>query len=282
VRQTLAGQRTLVTSVRFQRMPVGLRPRSVPGMVNVVNKCGCSLWIQNNINHVLGYKQFRLRYSKYEISLTRMDKKQIASDLRLEASRLEDEAKQLQQAADVLDPAPRQMTLTPASIGASVELNLNRASDDDRPETVVDIVVDVLRRRGAGLHKEELFELVRSRGGRVKSIESLSSALSRAKDKVGFFNGLWDLPERACTPETEPPSYLTDTAKPTVEEIAQFLRQRHARVREVARHFRTTEDYVRALIADKKNGLHVNGPGWLLAIPSQSEPQESSNSGGRE
>src|SRR5260370_20651136 len=190
-----------------------------------------------------------------------MDKKKIAADLRLESNRLIEEARQLQQAADVLDPPARVIN---ASVAIEASTQVEAAA-----ETIIDRVVLVLKKAGRAIRKEQLFEQVQARGEQVANIESFSSALSRAKDKVvRVGSGLWDLRERHPEADLSPPLADTDSVSP--ESIRQFLHTRNARVRDLARHFRTTDESIQRLIEDPANGIRINGPGWLkLAQPPQ-------------
>ncbi|SRR5260221_239479 len=209
-----------------------------------------------------------------------MDKKKIAADLRLEAGRLAEEAAQLRQAADVLDPLPRQSTLFEPS-SAQDSATQTKPVDDSRRETVVDIAVDVLQKRGGALPKEQIFEQVQARGGRVASMESFVSILSRAKDKlVSRGSGLWSLPIDLQA-STDSSAHSHSGERPTIEDIRGFLRGRNARVPDVAKHFHAAEQFVRDLIADPQSGILVNGPGWLKVneFPA-GDPTNYSSGGG--
>jgi hypothetical protein len=188
-----------------------------------------------------------------------MDKKTIAADLRLEADKLQEEAKQLLQAAEILDPSPRQATFVDASftITAGPEVV---SFDNGRKETILDLAVEVLRKVGRALPREDLLEHVKARGGRVATLESFSSALSRAKDKVvPLGNGQWDLAER----QSDQPIAEGMAPAITAEAVREYLKTRSARIPDLRRLFKTSERAIRKIVNDPANGIEIHGPGWL-------------------
>jgi hypothetical protein len=202
-----------------------------------------------------------------------MDKKKMAADLRLEVMRLREEADSLEKAAELLDPLPRQTTFPAGSFDLPpVEV---KGSDDGRRETIIELVVEVLQKRGGPLAKKELFEQVKARGRHVANIESFTSALSRAKDKVISLGGeLWDLVERypahqvPLAAPTPAPSEALAIEPPSPETIRTYLSAHPARIGEVARELRTTPEVIRSLIKRPDSGIDQHGPGWLRVKPT--------------
>jgi len=124
-----------------------------------------------------------------------------ASRLRKEADRVMGEAEaiaqKLRNAADLLVSADVRTGIpTPSGGGAAdTQQAVESSLDSDSRKTVIDITIEALTFNDRPMSREELFDVVKRSGGKIASVDSFASLLSRAKGKTIFQlgKGMWGL-----------------------------------------------------------------------------------------